>query len=88
LREAIIGQLYPATLLARLVTLELEGRGSRKRDNGAAESIEGLSRPSFRLHALKGQLKGFWSVAVRANWRVIFRFADGRASDVDFVDYH
>ena len=32
--EAIIGQLYPATLLARLVTLELEGRGSRGRDNG------------------------------------------------------
>jgi hypothetical protein len=32
--EAIIGQLYPATLLARLVTLELEGRGSRRRDNG------------------------------------------------------
>ena len=42
----------------------------------AAESIEGLSRPSFRLHALKGQLKGFWAVTVRANWRIIFRFAD------------
>ncbi len=54
----------------------------------AAESIEGLSRPSFRLHALKGELKGFWAVTVRANWRIIFRFADGRASDVDFVDYH
>jgi proteic killer suppression protein len=54
----------------------------------AAESIEGLSRPTFRLHALKGELKGFWAVTVRANWRIIFRFADGRASDVDFVDYH
>jgi hypothetical protein len=32
--EAIIGQLYPATLLARLVTLELEGRAGRRRDNG------------------------------------------------------
>jgi proteic killer suppression protein len=38
----------------------------------AAQSIEGLSRPSFRLHALKGQLKGFWAVTVRANWRIIF----------------
>jgi proteic killer suppression protein len=55
----------------------------------AAETLEGLSRrPSFRLHALKGQLKGFWAVTVRANWRIIFRFADGKASDVDFVDYH
>jgi toxin HigB-1 len=54
----------------------------------AAETIEALSRPSFRLHALKGQLKGFWAVTVRANWRIIFRFVGGKASDVDFVDYH
>jgi hypothetical protein len=37
---------------------------------------------------LKGQMKGFWSVTVRANWRVIFRFAEGQAEDVDLVDYH
>jgi proteic killer suppression protein len=54
----------------------------------AAESLDGLNRPSFRLHALKGQLKGFWAVTVRANWRIIFRFANGKASDVDLVDYH
>ena len=54
----------------------------------AAELIEGLNRPSFRLHPLKGNRKGFWSVTVRANWRIIFRFANGKASDVDFVDYH
>lgn len=54
----------------------------------AAESLDGLNRPSFRLHALKGQLKGFWAVAVRANWRIIFRFANGKASDIDLVDYH
>jgi hypothetical protein len=35
----------------------------------------------------KGQMKGFWAVTVRANWRVIFRFDDG-ATDVDYVDYH
>ncbi len=40
----------------------------------ATETIEGLSRPSFRLHALKGELKGFWAVTVRANWRIIFSF--------------
>jgi len=54
----------------------------------AAEAIEGLTRPSFRLHALRGQLRGFWAVTVRANWRIIFRFANGKALDVDFVDYH
>jgi len=44
--------------------------------------------PGFRLHPLKGALKGFWAVTVRANRRVIFRFADHDATDVDYVDYH
>jgi proteic killer suppression protein len=50
--------------------------------------IEALDLPGFRLHALKGDLKGFWSITVRANWRVIFRFQNGQALDVDLVDYH
>ena len=54
----------------------------------AAERIEDMDIHSFRLHALKGDLKGFWAVTVRANWRVIFRFSRGKASDVDLVDYH
>jgi proteic killer suppression protein len=44
--------------------------------------------PGFRLHPLKGNLKGFWAVTVRANWRVIFRFGDSNAFDVDYADYH
>jgi proteic killer suppression protein len=47
-----------------------------------------MSLPGFRLHPLKGRLKGFWSVTVRANWRVIFRFRDGHVWDVDLIDYH
>ena len=54
----------------------------------AAKTIEGVNLPSFRLHALKGELKGFWAITVRANWRIIFRFDDGDATDIDFVDYH
>ncbi len=54
----------------------------------AAQTIEAMDIPSFRLHALTGDLKGFWSVTVRANWRIIFRFEDGQASDVDLLDYH
>ncbi len=44
--------------------------------------------PGFRLHPLKGDFKGWWAVTVRANWRVIFRFADHEVIDVDYVDYH
>lgn len=54
----------------------------------AAEVIADMDVPGFRLHPLKGELKGYWAVTVRANWRVTFRFADGDASDVDYVDYH
>jgi proteic killer suppression protein len=53
-----------------------------------AESVDDLNRPSFRLHPLKGDLKGFWSMTVRANWRIVFRFVDGEALEVDFTDYH
>jgi proteic killer suppression protein len=54
----------------------------------AAGTVADMDLPGFRLHPLKGELKGFWAVTVRANWRVIFRFADGEALDVNYVDYH
>ena len=54
----------------------------------AASAVADMNLPGFRLHMLKGELKGFWAVTVRANWRVIFRFTDGDALDVDYVDYH
>ena len=53
----------------------------------AAPVIAHMDLPGFRLHPLKGELKGLWAVTVRANWRVIFRFDEG-AEDVDYVDYH
>ena len=54
----------------------------------AATTVADMDLPGFRLHPLKGELKGFWAVTVRANWRVLFRFAEGDALDVDYVDYH
>jgi toxin HigB-1 len=47
-----------------------------------------LDLPGYRLHPLKGDLKGFWSVTVRANWRIIFRFEGADAFDVELIDYH
>ena len=54
----------------------------------AATTITAMNRPSFRLHRLKGNLKDVWAVTVRANWRIVFRFEEGKAFDVDLVDYH
>jgi toxin HigB-1 len=53
-----------------------------------ADDVSNMDLPGFRLHPLKGDLAGFWAVTVRANWRVIFRFREGHAHDVDLVDYH
>jgi toxin HigB-1 len=44
--------------------------------------------PGWRLHPLTGDLSGFWSLTVTGNWRIIFRFEDGEADDVDLMDYH
>ena len=49
--------------------------------------MRAFSLPLLRLHWLKGELKGLWSVTVRANWRIICRFDDGDCYDVDLVDY-
>jgi proteic killer suppression protein len=54
----------------------------------AAESPRALNIPGFRLHPLKGNLAGFWSVTVSGNWRVIFRLEEGAVFDVDLLDYH
>lgn len=47
-----------------------------------------MGLPGYRLHPLKGDLAGFWSVSVSGNWRVIFRIEEGHAWDVDLIDYH
>lgn len=49
---------------------------------------EDMNLPGFRLHRLTGDLKGYWAVTVRANWRVIFRFREGDAHNVELTDYH
>lgn len=44
--------------------------------------------PGWRLHPLKGDMKGYWSLTVTGNWRLVFRMAGGDAYDLDLIDYH
>ena len=53
-----------------------------------ADRPSDLDLPGYRLHPLKGELKGFWSITISANWRIIFRFETGDAFDVELIDYH
>ena len=46
------------------------------------------TRPGYRLHPLKGNMAGMWSISVSGNWRVVFRFERNEAVDVNLVDYH
>ncbi len=54
----------------------------------SAQSIEDLDIPGYRLHELRGNRKGIWSIAVNSNWRVSFEFTDGNASIINNEDYH
>ena len=47
-----------------------------------------MNFPGSRLHMLKGNFAGVWSVTVSGNWRITFRFEDGNAYIVDYQDYH
>ncbi|BDO42107.1 type II toxin-antitoxin system RelE/ParE family toxin [Cellulomonas sp. NTE-D12] len=53
-----------------------------------AQSPADLAIPSFRTHALKGDLAGQWSIWVNGNWRVTFRFVETDVELVDYQDYH
>jgi proteic killer suppression protein len=53
-----------------------------------ADTPQAMNLPGYRLHQLKGGLKGFWSVTVRANWRIVFRFVGVDVFDVELTDYH
>lgn len=53
-----------------------------------ARQIEDINVAGFRLHPLHREYAGFHAVWITGNWRVIFRFVDGDAFDVDYLDYH
>ncbi len=73
-------RLLPADMLARIrsILARLD----------IAESTDDLRLNSYHLHPLKGELKGYWSITVKANWRIIFRFQAGKVLDVELIDYH
>jgi proteic killer suppression protein len=53
-----------------------------------AMNANDMNLPGFDLHPLKGNLVEYWSVSVNGNWRIIFRFIEGHAELVDYLDYH
>jgi proteic killer suppression protein len=54
----------------------------------SAQNIDDLDIPGYRLHPLKGQREGIWSITVSANWRLTFEFIDGNVHILNYEDYH
>ncbi|MGK2873212.1 MAG: type II toxin-antitoxin system RelE/ParE family toxin [Alphaproteobacteria bacterium] len=54
----------------------------------AAKAAEDMNISGYGFHQLTGDLKGFYAVRITRNWRIIFRFENGDAFDVDHIDYH
>ncbi len=56
--------------------------------NNAYQLADLREHPNFNLHPLAGDFKGFYAMSVTGNYRVIFRFEEGKVSEVDYLDYH
>ena len=80
LAEQVRARLLPGDLvpkLRRVLTLLDEARDPRD-----------LAQPGYRLHPLKGDMAGLWSIRMSGNGRVVFRLEENEAVDADLVDYH
>ena len=68
---------------------EHAGRLERILDRlNAADKVKDMNYPGSNLHRLTGDKKDYHAVNVSGNWRVIFRFDEGNAFGVDYIDYH
>ena len=75
----------------RVLKFQAFARGAKRKLDmlSAACKIEDLRiPPANRLEKLEGNLKGFYSVRINRQWRVIFRWTDGDAYEVRVIDYH
>ena len=57
-------------------------------DLDSANNLRDVDLPGYRLHPLKGDLRGSWSISISGNWRITFRFDGDDFYDVNLVDYH
>jgi toxin HigB-1 len=87
-RGADAERLYRGECLRRFRAFEVQAR-TRLRRLDAADTLQDLAAfPGNRLEALRGNRKGQYSIRVNEQWRICFRWREGKAFDVEIVDYH
>ncbi len=57
-------------------------------DDATAAAAADMDAPGWKLHSLKGDLKGQWAIGVDGNWRLTFAFEGNDAILVNYQDYH
>ena len=87
-RHRGLRRLYERGDPSRIPADQLERIALALADLDAAGKPSDLDLPGYRLHPLKGDRRGLWSISISGNWRITFRFETGDVYDVDLVDYH
>ena len=87
-RHRGLRRLYEREAPSRIPADQLDRIALALADLDAAGKPGDLDLPGYRLHPLRGDRQGSWSISISRNWRITFRFEDGDIHDVDLVDYH
>lgn len=81
-------QLFEKGVTSGLPDQDIDRINDRLQAIDTAAGIDELNRPIYKLHQLKGEREGCWSITVRANWRITFQFISGDAYILNYEDYH
>ena len=74
----------------KALPIEIQNTGRRKLRmlNNSADLMDLRIPPSNRLEKLSGKLKEFYSIRINDQWRIVFKWSAGNASEVEITDYH
>ncbi len=81
-------QLFEKGVTSGVLAKDVERINDRLQSIDIAKDISELNRQIYKLHKLKGDREGYWSITVRANWRITFQFINGDAYILNYEDYH
>ena len=87
-RHRGLRRLYERDDPSRIAADQLDRIALALADLDAASKPSDLDLPGYRLHPLRGDRRGLWSISITGNWRITFGFEAGDVYDVDLVDYH
>ena len=87
-RHRGLRRLYERDDPSRIAADQLDRITLALADLDVAGKPSDLDLPGYRLHPLRGDRRGLWSISITSNWRITFRFEAGDVYDVDLVDYH